>query len=128
MGAASSSGTDTGSPSPSPTRARPNLYHGHSLSDRENNTVYVQSLYHSKTIAFAVSPNLNETVRALKVRIWDIWGLRPEHQRLIHNGKQLDDQDTLSESSIANESTLELSSSLKGGMFTFAAKSPKKKK
>ena len=66
-----------------------------------------------KTIALDV--NLNDTVLSLKEKIQDREGIKPEEQRLIYCGKQLDDNKRLLDYGIRKESTLHLALRLLGG-------------
>ena len=49
-----------------------------------------------------------ETTRELKLQIEEIIGLQPESQRIIFNGKQLDDDEMLQDYSVSKDSILHL--------------------
>jgi ubiquitin C len=69
---------------------------------------------------WSLSTNGTDTIEILKNRIWDLQGISPERQRLIYAGKKLEDDRTLSDYDIQNESTLHLVLlRLRGGMQIF---------
>lgn len=58
-----------------------------------------------------------ETIEELKFRIDDLEGIPIDQQRLIHNGKQLDDGRTLSDYNIGRDADLHMCLRLRGGMY-----------
>eukprot|EP01083_Nonionella_stella_P057489 150886_1 len=70
--------------------------------------------YDSQNITMTASPNM--TIRDLKLKLYDVSGIKITAQRLLFAGKQLENKYTLAYYNIRNESTLDLVLSLKGGM------------
>lgn len=67
-----------------------------------------------KEIEIDIEPD--DTVRRIKDRVEEKQGIPPEQQRLIFGGKQMNDEKTAADYSIAGGSVLHLVLALRGGL------------
>ncbi|EDQ91130.1 uncharacterized protein MONBRDRAFT_15567, partial [Monosiga brevicollis MX1] len=58
----------------------------------------------------------SDTIRRVKERVEEKQGIPPEQQRLIHSGKQLNDEKTLEEYKIESGTVFHLVLALRGGL------------
>ena len=65
--------------------------------------------------SITIEVDSEDTVANIKAKVQDREGVRPEDQRLLFHGKQLEDEYTLHDYQIVNNSTLHLVMRLRGG-------------
>lgn len=81
-------------------------------TDGESFQIFVKTLQ-GKNITLDVKST--DSVQSIKKQITDIEGIPEDQQRLVHNGKQLEDANTLQDYNIDAESTIHLVLRLRGG-------------
>ena len=86
------------------------------VSERKMIQLFVKSLT-GKTITLRM--NSNDTVVDVKAKLEKKESIPPVEQQLIFQGQQLDDDHTLDDYAISNNSTLHLVLRLRGGMKIF---------
>lgn len=80
-----------------------------------NVTIYIKSLTGKMTTIEC--PSANMTIEEMKLAIQRKEGIPPDQQRLVFNGKQLEDSKTLADYEIESESMFHLVLRLRGGMY-----------
>ena len=69
--------------------------------------------------SITIEVDSSDTVANIKAKVQDREGVRPEDQRLLFHGKQLEDEYTLQDYQVMNSSTLHLVMRLRGGANIF---------
>ncbi|GBC05694.1 hypothetical protein RclHR1_06380005 [Rhizophagus clarus] len=95
------------SPSPSPFGFWINSYFSRNDSDTNNKAFRITVLtLEDRKINIYVEPS--DTIKILKLKVKQKDGIAPEYQRLIFQGKQLEDHNTISDYNIRNDNTIHL--------------------
>lgn len=84
-----------------------------SQTQTSSDEVFYVRLLSGKSMAFKVDPNM--TGRQLKEEIMKQESINVDQQRLIYQGKQIEDDDTLGSFSIGADANIHLVLRLKGG-------------
>ena len=66
-----------------------------------------------------VNVDEKETIHQVKLKIQDMEGIQPEHQKILFNGRLLLDQSCIKDTLIETDSTLNMVLSLRGGSKDF---------
>ena len=69
--------------------------------------------------SITVEVDSEDTIGNIKAKIQDREGVKPQEQRLLFQGKQLEDEYTINDYQIVNNSTLHLVIRLRGGRNLF---------
>lgn len=77
--------------------------------------IYIKTLNGKQTM-ININPNLIK-VFELKLKIQDVEGIPPNQQRLVLNGRQLEDMNLLSDYGVEDKASIHLILRLRGGMF-----------
>ena len=83
-------------------------------ADSDGNMQIMIKTLTGKTLCLSV--NSNDTINEIKQKIQQKEGIPLEQQRLVFNGKQLEDSFKLGDYNISNDSTIHLVLRLRGGI------------
>lgn len=86
---------------------------GGGLDGEGTKQVFIKTLS-GKTITLEVKDS--DTIQSIKDKIKDIEGIPAEQQRLVFNGKQLEDNNTIADYGIQADSSIHLVLRLRGGL------------